>query len=348
MKKRRLGNSDLDVSILGVGCFQFGGGSYWGPQDLKDVEEVVHRALDTGINYFDTAEVYNEGESERALGIALKGRRDQAIIGSKVTTANIEPAKLRAHCEGSLKRLGTDYLDLYMLHWPLNALSVKHYSSDEQIIANLPSVQEVFNTLQDLKKEGKIRHIGISNHGIKQMDEVRATHVPVVANELAYNLLSRAIEAELIPYCDKNQIGVIAYMPLQQGLLTGKYSSLDEVRPMLARTRHFHHSRTDSRHGEAGAERETFQAIQDINAIAAELHVSPSVLSLAWVMANEHIPTTIVGSRNLTHLHSNVEGASLQLDDKTIAKLNDVTEQLRLILGNNPDYWENRNDSRIG
>ncbi|NHN30448.1 aldo/keto reductase [Paenibacillus agricola] len=347
MKKRRLGNSDLEVSILGVGCFQFGGGSYWGPQDLKDVEDVVHRALDTGINYFDTAEVYNEGESERALGLALKGRRDQAIIGSKVTTANIEPAKLRAHCEDSLRRLGTDYMDLYMLHWPLNPLSVKHYSSDEQLMANLPSVQEVFNTLHDLKKEGKIRHIGISNHGVQQMGEVLATQVPVVANELAYNLLSRAIESELVPYCAEKQIGVIAYMPLQQGLLTGKYSTLDEVRPMLARTRHFHHSRTDSRHGEEGAELETGEAIRAIIAIAAELQVSPSVLSLAWVMANEHMATTIVGSRNLAHLHANVQGASLQLDHNTMTRLNDATEQLRLVLGNNPDYWENRNDSRI-
>jgi myo-inositol catabolism protein IolS len=347
MKKRRMGNSDLDVSILGVGCFQFGGGNYWGPQEQKDVEEVVHRALDTGINYFDTAEVYNDGESERALGIALKGRRDQAIIGSKVTTANIEPAKLRAHCESSLNRLGTDYIDLYMLHWPLNPLSVKHYSSDEQVIANLPSVQEVFNTLNELKKEGKIRHIGISNHGIKQMGEVMATNVPIVANELAYNLLSRAIESDIIPYCDENQIGIIAYMPLQQGLLTGKYSTLDEVRPMLARTRHFHHSRTDSRHGEEGAELETGQAIQDIISIAAELQVSTSILSLAWVMANEHISTTIVGSRNLSHLHSNIQGATQQLDHKTLTKLNVVTEQLRLMLGNNPDYWENRHDSRI-
>src|SRR5208282_1318175 len=111
MEYRKLGKSDLHVSVLGVGTWPFGGGDYWGAQNQDDVDQVVHRALDLGINFFDTAEMYNNGASETSLGIALKGQRDRAIIGSKVTPANAAPDTMRKSCEQSLKRLGTDYID---------------------------------------------------------------------------------------------------------------------------------------------------------------------------------------------------------------------------------------------
>ncbi|PZE22320.1 aldo/keto reductase [Paenibacillus xerothermodurans] len=348
MKTRALGASGLQLSVLGMGCWQYGGGSYWGEQSQKDVDLVVHRALDMGINYFDTAEVYNEGKSEISLGIALKGRREQAIIGSKISTAHARPEEIKRHCEASLTRMQTDYIDMYMLHWPLTAVSVKHFSDDEALIANLPSVSEVFDGLNMLKQEGKIRHIGISNHGLKQMDEVLATGVSVAANELAYSLFSRAIEAEVIPYCAQHQIGVIGYMPLQQGLLTGKFASLDEVRPMQARSRHFHHSRGHgTRHGEEGAEAEMNAALLELAAVAKELGVSMGTLSLAWAIANEHICSTIVGSRNLEQLEMNAGGAAYELSADAVSHLNRLTAPVLAKLGNNPDYYENRNGSRV-
>lgn len=348
MRKRTLGKSDLNVGVIGMGCWQYGSGTYWGPQSQQDVDQVVHKALDFGVNYFDTAEVYNDGDSERSLGIALKGRRHEAVIGSKIGTANTVPAVLRAHCDASLQRLQTDYIDLYMLHWPLNPLSVKHYTSDEKLIENPPNVEDVFHTLQQLQKEGKIRYIGVSNHGVNQMEEVQATGVPFVANQLCYNLLSRGIEESVLPYCIEHGVGAIGYMPLQQGLLTGKYARLEDVKPMLARTRHFHHSRgTGSRHGEEGAEAEIDTALQAIRNIADELGVSISALSLAWSVTNEGMSTTIVGSRNIEQLMLNLEGAELELSSDIVAALNDVTQPVLDKLGANPDYFENRNNSRI-
>jgi myo-inositol catabolism protein IolS len=348
MKKRTLGSSGLQVSVLGMGCWQYGGGSYWGEQNQQDVDEVVHKALDMGVNYFDTAEVYNDGESERSLGISLKGRRHEAIIGSKISTSNTQPSVLREHCEASLKRLQTDYIDLYMLHWPISPLSVKHFTQNEALIASPPQVPEVFEALRNLQKEGKIRHIGISNHGVQQMKEVQATGVEVVANEMAYNLLSRAIEESVLPYCIESRIGVIGYMPLLQGLLTGKYASIDELRPLQARSRHFHHSRGEgTRHGEEGAEAEINQALGEIRKLADELGTHPIVLSLAWAVANEAVCTTIVGSRNVAQLELNILGATYELAAGTVNRLNEITEPVLQKLGNNPDYYESRLNSRV-
>jgi len=348
MQRRRLGSSDLTVSVLGIGCWQYGGGKYWGDQSQRDVDEVVHRALDLGINYFDTAEAYNDGESERSLGLALKGKRDQAIIGSKVSTSNAKPETFRAHCEASLKRLQTDYIDLYMLHWPITPLSVKHFTDDETLIATPPSVQEAFGTLQALQREGKIRHIGISNHGVKQMEEALATGTNIAANELAYNLLSRAIEDSILPYCGQQRIGVIGYMPLQQGLLSGKFTGFGAVKPMQARSRHFHRSRGEgTRHGEDGAEAEIEVALQGIRQVADELGLHMIELSLAWVIANESIATAIVGSRNAEQLLLNARAADVVLAADVVARLNEITAPVLSKLGTNPDYYENRGNSRI-
>ncbi|TVY03959.1 aldo/keto reductase [Paenibacillus cremeus] len=347
MKRRKLGSSGLELSVLGMGCWQYGGGSYWGNQDQQDVDQVVHQALDMGINYFDTAEVYNDGESERSLGLALKGRRHEAIIGSKISTANILPEQLRKHCEDSLQRLQTDYIDVYMLHWPVNPLAVKHFTSDPELIANPPQVAEVFEGLQRLKQEGKIRHIGVSNHGVKQLGEVLQTGASVAVNELAYSLLSRAIEEELLPYCKNQGVGVIGYMPLQQGLLSGKYHALDELKPILARTRHFHHSRgLGSRHGEEGAEPEITQALDQIRLLADELNLTMGVLSLAWAISNEGITSTIVGSRNADQLMGNAHAAQIELSADVLRRLNEITQPVLRKLGNNPDYYENRHNSR--
>lgn len=348
MEKRKLGSSDLDVSVLGMGCWQYGGGDYWGEQSQKDVNNIVHQALDVGINYFDTAEVYNNGESEKSLGNALKGKREMAVIGSKITPANLHPSVLRKHCEDSLARLQTDYIDVYMVHWPVEPHAIEHFTNDVSLISNPTTLQEAFDGLAALQQEGKIRHIGISNHGVEQMKAVQATGVPFVVNELAYNLLSRAIEAHILPYCIENEIGVIGYMPLQQGLLTGNYTSLEAVKPMQARSRHFHFSRgTGSRHGETGAEEEIKVALKEIQILANELGVDMITLSLAWAIARKGMTTAIVGCRNEKQLAQNIQGALYHLENEAIEKLNQITDSVKAKLGDNPDYYENRNNSRI-
>ncbi len=235
-----------------------------------------------------------------------------------------------------------------MLHWPINDNSIRHFSNNEEIISNPPHLEETVDTLMELKREGKIRHIGVSNHGKYQMKELEHLNLPFVTNELAYNLLSRAIEDELLSYCKMTNVGVIGYMPLQQGLLTGKYRSLSDVKPMQARSRHFHHSRGEgSRHGEDGAEDEIKVAIKQIEQIAKELDVHIIQLSLAWAIAKEGISTIIAGSRTTDHLKLNKHGANLQLSSEILTRLDNITEPVLRKLGTNPDYYENRKHSRI-
>jgi aryl-alcohol dehydrogenase-like predicted oxidoreductase len=348
MELRKLGKSNLNVSSLGIGCWAFGGGDYWGAQSQSDVNAVVHKALDLGINFFDTAEVYNNGASESSLGLALAGRRDRAIVCTKVAPANASPADLRQHCEDSLRRLQTDYVDLYMMHWPIAPHSIEHFTADRTRIDNPPSIAEAFATMEDLKREGKIREIGVSNHGLKQLKDVFGVTDAVVANEMAYNLVSRAIEEDVVPFCTENDLGIVAYMPLQQGLLTGRYHAPEEIAPMQARSRHFHHSRgTGSRHGEEGAEAEIFAAIAEIEALAASRNTNIATLALAWVVAHKEMTTTIVGCRNLDELALNVSCLELPMDPALVQQLSRLTDPVLAKLGTNPDYYEGRASSRI-
>lgn len=348
MEYRKLGKSGLQLSILGIGAWSFGGGDYWGAQSQDDVDSVVHKALDLGINYFDTAEAYNNGTSETSLGLALRGKRGRAIIGSKVAPANAAPDRLRKSCEQSLRRLGTDYIDVYMMHWPINPHAIEHFTSDPTTIAQPASIEDAFGTLKALKNEGKIRAIGMSNHGIKQMDAVLAYTDDVVANEMSYSLLSRAIEASILPYCENHHIGILGYMALQQGLLAGRYSRIDEMGPKLIRSRHFHHSHgPETRHGEEGAEADVFEAVAKIKALAAKNNVNMGTLALAWAMANPNMTTTIAGTRNLTQLSRNAEAVDYKIDRDVMEQLDAITRPTLEKLGDNPDYYENRNNSRI-
>ena len=144
------------MSQLGTGCWSFGGGDYWGEQNQKDVNNVVHASVDMGINYFDTAEAYNEGRSESSLGEAIHGiPRDKIIIGTKISPSNCYKKTLIKHCHASLKRLRTDYIDLYMIHWPIHPHSIRHFTNDVLIIENPPTVDEAFETMHGIKTAGK-------------------------------------------------------------------------------------------------------------------------------------------------------------------------------------------------
>lgn len=346
MERRRCGTTALELPVLGVGCWAFGGGDYWGAQDQQDVEAVVHLALEIGSNYFDTAEAYNNGASESSLGQVLKGIRNRAIIGTKVSPDHTKPEVLRAHCEASLKQLQTDYIDLYMIHWPIEPCAIRVLSNNETLINNPPNVGDAFATLVKLREEGKIRHIGVSNFGVRQLEEARSTGAEIVVNQLAYSLLTRAIEMEILPYCRQNQIGIIGYMPLMQGLLTGKYKSADEIPPARVRTRHFSGDRPGSRHGEPGIEKKIFQAIEEIRRIAQTQGKSMGELAIGWTIANPAITCTLAGARNLAQLEANVRAVSSRLSPDVIEQLNMVTAEVLEKLGSNPDYFENSQMSR--
>ena len=252
------------------------------------------------------------------------------MIATKVSPESTEPAILRAHCEASLRRLQTDHIDLYQVHWPVDGVRI----------------EEAFVTLADLQAAGKIRTIGVSNHGAQQLVPVLAIRSPIVSNQLCYSLLSRAIEFEILPLCTAQGISVIAYMALMQGLLVGLYNGPEDVPAFRARTRHFRGDQPGSRHGGPGAETETFQALAGIREIAAELGEPMADVALAWVAAKTGVACVLVGSRRREQLLRNVKAASLTLSADVIARLDQVTEALRRKLGPGADYFQGDADQR--
>ena len=343
----KLGNSEISISALTVGCWPFGGGEYWGEQSQQDVNNVVAAALDMGVNTFDTAEVYNNGESERSLGKALKKRRDEAVVISKISPSNCR--NVRQHCINSLQRLGMNYLDVYMLHWPINTLAMKHFTSNEQVIELSPTVEEAYLQLAELKKEGLIRSIGMSNFGRRQMEEVVTTGVQIDVNELTYNIVSRAIEAEIAPYCTDHNISIIGSMGLMQGLLAGIYRTADNVPKHQAHSRHFANFRgaETSRHGEEGAEREIFEVVNQLSKIANDLNIHIAQLSIAWILKKSFMASTLVGSRNVNELKMNVEACNMVITDEIENLIDKISLPALEKLGNSPDYYEHRLKSRI-
>ena len=343
----KLGNSDIFVSAMTVGCWPFGGGDYWGEQSQQDVNSVVGAALDMGINTFDTAEVYNNGESERSLGKALKGQRDKAVVISKISPSNCR--NVRQHCIDSLQRLGMDYLDVYMLHWPINTLAVQHFTSNERIIESPATIAEAYQQLAELKKDGLIRSIGMSNFGPTQMEEVMSTGVQVDVNELTYNIVSRAIEAHIVPYCMERHISIIGSMGLQQGLLAGIYRTADDVPKHQAHSRHFANFRgaETSRHGEDGAEREIFEVVDRLREISHDLNIHIAQLSIAWILQKPFMASTLVGSRNIDELKMNMEACTLKLPDEIETLIDEISLPVLHLLGDSPDYYEHRSKSRI-
>ncbi len=280
MKYRRLGKTDLDVSVVCHGCWSIvTEDSTWGGNDRAESVAAIRASLDAGVNFFDTAEAYGkDGESEVILADALGERRKDVVIATKASSSNVAPDRLVKACEESLRRLRTDYIDLYQLHWPNPAVPCA----------------DALAAMLELQRRGKVRHIGVSNFGVSFLDELLAAG-RVESNQLCYSLLWRGIEHEVKPKCVANDISILCYSPLCQGLLTGKFRSADELTEGRARTRLFAGSRPQSRHGQRGAEEEMFQAIAALREICQGLGVSMTRASLAWLLAQDGVTSVIAG-----------------------------------------------------
>jgi len=329
MRYRQLGNSSLQVSPIAVGFWGIVGGDYWGPQDEADTINSVHTALDAGINFFDTAPGYGNGYSEQMLGRALKDRRSEAIIATKVSQSDLAPNDLRKACERSLEYLQTDYIDLYQVHWPNRDVPLA----------------DTMNTLLDLQKEGKIRVIGVSNFGKQDMPDMLALG-RYESNQLPYSLLWRAIEFEIQPQCVDNNISILPYSPLNQALLTGKYKNADDMPYSRTRTRHFRGDRQDSKHGTSGYETELFATLEAIQQICDDINQSMVHVALAWLLHKPAVTSVLAGARTPEQVHSNITAANLSLSQETINRLDAVTDDLKQKFGTNPDMWQNDQNTR--
>ncbi|MCL2319623.1 MAG: aldo/keto reductase [Treponema sp.] len=336
MKKLPLGKSGLKVSQLCIGCWSFGGDSksYWGEQNQADVDALVNEALDRGINFFDTAFGYNSGESEKSLGKALKKRRGEAVICNKIPIQEGDALKnYEAVLGDSLKRLGTDYMDILMIHWPVK---------DESLL------RKNFEALLKAREKGIIREIGVSNFGLSTLKIARDMGVAVIANEFAYNLISRGMEKAILPYCIKNNIGVLAYMPLMQGVLAGKYRTVADIPLMRRRTIHYSKSgNPNSLHNAPGADAEVEQFLDGLRELSAKTGIPCGTLSVAWLSQKQGVTSIIAGSRNREQVLENEQAVSTTLDAGTIKALDDLSKPLFNKLGNYLDLWKSVEESRI-
>lgn len=330
MEYRKINGTDINVSVVGLGCWAIVGDATWGHQDQTDTEETIYAALDAGINLFDTAEMYGNGYSEEVLGKLLKGKRESVVIADKVSRQNLSAQKVVTSCENSLQRLQTDYIDLYQIHWPNN---------------DIPA-EETVSSLNRLKKQGKIREYGISNFGVNDLDTI----IPCSGcrtNQLPYNLLWRSIEFEISEKCRNNNIGIICYSPLAQGLLSGKFASADDVPEGRARTRHFSSNRPQARHGEPGFESRTFAAINRIRTLCETAGESMAPVALNWLIHQPGVLTVTAGARTRKQVRSNARGAELDLSSEILEELTCVTEEVKELAGANADMWQGEENTRI-
>jgi aryl-alcohol dehydrogenase-like predicted oxidoreductase len=233
-----------------------------------------------------------------------------------------------------------------MIHWPIHPHSIRHFTGDEAIISHPPTIHEAFEAMQQLQKSGKIRYIGLSNFSYNRLKNDVPAEVLVAVNELPYNLLCRAAEYDTLPYCKQNGIGVIGYMTLLQGILTGKYASLADVPEWQRRTRHFNCAGTPKcRHGEPGFEQETAEALQGIELISKKYGIKMSELSTRWAIQSG-VNCALVGARNVKQLEENVNALDAPVIPEIIQELNEVTENLKEKLGNHFDYYESVSNDR--
>ena len=327
MQYKTLGNTDIKVSDFALGCWPFAGGKVWGPQDDSVSISTVHAALDKGITFFDTAEGYNDdSHSEEVLGRALVGRRDTAVIATKIGPPHLVPDLVEETCDASLQRMQTDYIDLYQIHWPNHDVAIEDSMSE----------------LIKLRDAGKIRSIGVCNFGVQDLSGALDS-ADVVTDQLPYNLLWRPIEVEILPKCLDNNVGLICYSPLAQGLLTGRYSSPDDVPDGLSRSRLFSNDRPLANHGEAGCEKEAFEAISDVIEISDRLGEHPAKVSLAWVRSRPGITSLLVGARSPEELDLNIPAFEYSLPDGVEDELSAATEPVKTSLGSNADMWSGDN-----
>jgi aryl-alcohol dehydrogenase-like predicted oxidoreductase len=312
MEQRQLGAQGPSISTIGFGCWAMGGAGWagsWGPQDDRMSSEAIQSALERGINWFDTAAVYGLGHSEEVLGKVLGSRRKDVIVATKFGTVWDDQGNLsdRAsydsvirECDASLRRLGTDYIDLYQQHWPDSVGT---------------PIEETMRALDDLTKSGKVRYVGVSNYGLPLLQKaLQVRHIDSLQPK--FSLFHREVERDLLPFCAEQGIGVVAYSPLASGLLGGNYTA-EKTFP-----------EGDWRAGDPDFTgeglRRNVDKVERLREIAQRFGKTMPQLAVAWVLSNPAVTSAIVGVRRPEHITGVLPAADWDLDDATRSEIEGV------------------------
>lgn len=311
MEKRKLGNSDLDITVLGFGAWAIGGGGWaygWGPQDDRDSVDAIHEALDAGVNWIDTAAIYGLGHSEEAVAQALaEYSGEKPYLFTKCSMRwdskgeifrSMKAASLREEVENSLKRLKIETIDLYQVHWP---------DPDEEI-------EEGWATLAALKQEGKLRYIGVSNFNVSQLKRAQAI-APITSLQPPYHLLNRGIEKEILPYCLANNIGVIVYSPMASGLLTGAMT-----RDRIANFPDDDWRRNSGEYQEPRLTR-NLKLVDLLAEIGSAQGKTPGEVALAWTLRLPAVTGAIVGLRKPGQAAGTLGGSDITLSASELDRI---------------------------
>jgi aryl-alcohol dehydrogenase-like predicted oxidoreductase len=312
MLQRAFGQTGLTVSILGFGSWPMSGGERYGAIEDAEAIRAIHRALDAGVNCVDTAPAYGFGHAEEVVGQALRGRRSDVILVTKcglawgpespVIRRDTRPASLRREVDLSLRRLRTDVIDVYLIHWP---------NTDTPF-------EDAFGTLDDLVRAGKVRFVGVSNFTVEQMEAcMRARRIDVV--QVGYHLFDRRMEQEVFPYCARHGIGVMAYGPLAHGLLTGTFTAATRFPDPDWRAKGIAFGQPIFTPENLARNVAVVDRLR--REVAAPLGVSVAQLALAWAVRNPVVSTALVGARNPAEVDGILPGASLTLSAADVARV---------------------------
>lgn len=317
MQYRTLGKSELKISSIIMGTWQ-AGKDMWTGIDDKQTAAAIRNAFEAGITTFDTAEVYGKGHSERILGQALADVRNSVVLATKVFANHLKFEQVMEACHRSLKNLRTDWIDLYQIHWPSGAFGSR----------KVP-VEETMAALNKLKEEGKIRAVGVSNFSRAQLEEA-ARYGSIDSLQPPYSLFWRQVEKDAMPYCLDNDISILAYSPMAQGLLTGKFGPDHQFEKGDHRAK--------NRLFQADNFKRAHQALDRLRPMSEKLGVSIGQLALAWVISH---PGTcaIAGARNSVQAVANARAADLALSQDDLARLDKIGRVVTDELDDNPVMW---------
>lgn len=336
MQYKELPGTGVKVSKVAIGTWQFGHAQVWGElSPLEEYQRIVDYAVENGVNLIDTAKAY--GKAEEVLGEVLQGKRDKVVLATKLSTQNYDYDTARYEIEGSLKRLRTDYIDLYQIHWPkMNIPGTWHRAEMEE-----KDYEEIFTSMMRLKEEGLIRFAGVSNFRLHHLRKFSQEALDfLVTDQVPYSLLWRFYDIEGVSdFCMQKNIGLLAYSPLGQGLLTGRFGREgEEVKEATRKANLLFNEPLYSR---------ALEVVDVVKEVAEEVGATPAQVALKWAMEKEAVTSVLCGVRKLRHMEDNVKAVDVPLTKEHMERLEQASMKFHEGLPHGLELWTDDNRREV-